>query len=241
MDINLTGKDLVLLEEIRQRYGLRDISLATRMAIRVLGEGNGNLIELRPLDKGDEVSAEMRALILERDEFSCQGCGYQSRDPELYLDLAVHHIIPRRFGGEQFIENLITLCHACHRRWDAAILNRKQAVNYIALLDVDMNEDWGLIEPPRRLGMAHSYKSTKIFEEDLPRLHMIAARTGETNAEVLHRLIEAEAEESVGIVHSPPDAHPMVTRLPTVLPSGAAHGPFSKEQQLGKKGKRTGK
>ncbi|ARU63911.1 hypothetical protein CBW65_13955 [Tumebacillus avium] len=43
-----------------------------------------------------------------RDDYACQIC-YND------LDLEVHHIVPRQFGGSHNEDNLITLCSSCHR------------------------------------------------------------------------------------------------------------------------------
>lgn len=46
--------------------------------------------------------------VRERDNFMCRICG---RD----VNLHVHHIIPRKRGGNHDINNLILLCSSCHR------------------------------------------------------------------------------------------------------------------------------
>ena len=50
--------------------------------------------------------------VLARDRFRCRapGCG-RTRF------LEVHHIVPRRRGGSNRSQNLVTLCGACHRLW----------------------------------------------------------------------------------------------------------------------------
>lgn len=49
----------------------------------------------------------VRDEILERDQYCCTQCG--SND-----NLDVHHLIPRRKGGKDVPENLLTLCEKCH-------------------------------------------------------------------------------------------------------------------------------
>lgn len=59
-----------------------------------------------------------------RDNHTCQVCGYQSLKPKL----PVHHIKPfREFGIENYklaneLSNLITLCSPCHAKADRGIL-----------------------------------------------------------------------------------------------------------------------
>jgi 5-methylcytosine-specific restriction endonuclease McrA len=56
------------------------------------------------------VPGSVRRAVLQRDRFRCRsaGCGGTSF-------LAVHHLVPRERGGENALENLITLCSGCHR------------------------------------------------------------------------------------------------------------------------------
>jgi 5-methylcytosine-specific restriction endonuclease McrA len=56
------------------------------------------------------VPERLRRAVLQRDRFRCRsaGCGGTSF-------LAVHHLVPRESGGGNTLENLITLCSACHR------------------------------------------------------------------------------------------------------------------------------
>jgi predicted HNH restriction endonuclease len=58
------------------------------------------------------MSLKLREQVLKRDNNTCQLCG----DSFLVgLGLHVHHIIPRRKGGADCLENLTTLCPTCHR------------------------------------------------------------------------------------------------------------------------------
>lgn len=47
-----------------------------------------------------------------RDNTTCQKCGQR------LIHLHTHHIVPLRLGGEDTVENLITLCAACHYEWE---------------------------------------------------------------------------------------------------------------------------
>jgi 5-methylcytosine-specific restriction endonuclease McrA len=51
---------------------------------------------------------QIRRQVLERDNRTCKKCGQKSH-------LHVHHIIPRRKGGLNTLDNLISLCHKCHK------------------------------------------------------------------------------------------------------------------------------
>ena len=56
----------------------------------------------------------------ERDKYSCTKCGYPAGFKRRSLQLHVHHNQPVAKGGTHEIENLITLCHMCHRKVDAS-------------------------------------------------------------------------------------------------------------------------
>lgn len=53
-----------------------------------------------------------RAMVLNRDNYTCQYCKGKHKDSKL----EVHHIIFRSQGGSDKEDNLITLCHTCHKR-----------------------------------------------------------------------------------------------------------------------------
>lgn len=52
-----------------------------------------------------------KAMVLNRDNYTCQCCKGKHKDNKL----EVHHIIFRSRGGSDEPENLITLCHTCHK------------------------------------------------------------------------------------------------------------------------------
>lgn len=52
-----------------------------------------------------------KAMVLNRDNYTCQYCHGKHKDSHL----EVHHIVFRSQGGSDESENLITLCHTCHK------------------------------------------------------------------------------------------------------------------------------
>ena len=52
---------------------------------------------------------QLQLAVLERDNFACQHC-------HRYTEAPPHHIIYRSQGGDDSMENLITLCMYCHRK-----------------------------------------------------------------------------------------------------------------------------
>jgi hypothetical protein len=59
-------------------------------------------------------SPKLRMKILKRDDYRCRVCGRRSAD-HVDVELHVHHIRPWANGGVTVEENLITLCHTCHK------------------------------------------------------------------------------------------------------------------------------
>jgi 5-methylcytosine-specific restriction endonuclease McrA len=67
---------------------------------------------------------EKRLEVLERDGHECRYCGMTNeehikRDDMFGVGLHVHHIIPTSEGGDHSLDNLVTVCAACHRREEA--------------------------------------------------------------------------------------------------------------------------
>jgi len=56
--------------------------------------------------------SKIRQKILERDNWTCQKCGQKMNK------LQVHHVIKTKEGRVDANDNLITLCHKCHKLLD---------------------------------------------------------------------------------------------------------------------------
>lgn len=69
----------------------------------------------RKIDKSTDVPREewreLRAAVLERDNFTCIRCEKKSKNGR---GLTAHHVLPRAQGGPNILSNLVTLCLACH-------------------------------------------------------------------------------------------------------------------------------
>lgn len=63
----------------------------------------------------------IKAMVLNRDNYTCQHCKGKHKDSKL----EVHHIIFRSQGGSDEEDNLITLCHTCHKRLHNGKINLK--------------------------------------------------------------------------------------------------------------------
>lgn len=69
-------------------------------------------VTMRDYPPNDEWQA-LREVVLERDDYRCQGCGNGVADA---AEHHVHHIVPLGAGGTNTLRNLITLCDECHGR-----------------------------------------------------------------------------------------------------------------------------
>jgi len=63
-------------------------------------------------DSERAVPAQVRKWVYGRDGDRCRKCGRP-------FELELHHLQPWSEGGTHDPHNLITLCHACHREWEA--------------------------------------------------------------------------------------------------------------------------
>lgn len=78
------------------------------------------MVYYRPSDKYPENWHKLRFYIFKRDNYTCQCCGRsQLKHPEC------HHVRPIWLGGSHHPNNLICVCHKCHRRLDEEIFRNK--------------------------------------------------------------------------------------------------------------------
>lgn len=81
-----------------------------------------------PARYGDDWEA-IRYLVYLRDKFTCQGCGIKG------ISMDIHHKIPFLISRDNSLNNLITLCRACHMRAEKQIQN-KMAVKNLWEIDI---------------------------------------------------------------------------------------------------------
>lgn len=60
-----------------------------------------------------------RQIVLARDNHHCRNCGWPMSILSRRREFHIHHITLLARGGDNSLENLITLCHVCHRNVDA--------------------------------------------------------------------------------------------------------------------------
>jgi len=88
---------------------------------------NGQAIDFRHIVFNETA----RNKILDRDKFKCRICNAE-------VNLHIHHIIPRQFGGSHEENNLITLCAKCHMHIETGDVEHavnKCSNNYKAIMN----------------------------------------------------------------------------------------------------------
>lgn len=69
------------------------------------------------LSKGPNYGfANTHAMVLNRDNYTCQCCKSKYDSDKNKIKLHVHHIVYRRNNGSDDAENLIVLCESCHKK-----------------------------------------------------------------------------------------------------------------------------
>ena len=60
----------------------------------------------------NKILENIKKEVLQRDNYTCQKCNFHNPEAD---ELEVHHINPSVFEGNDYKENLITLCSICHK------------------------------------------------------------------------------------------------------------------------------
>lgn len=91
---------------------------------------------------GEYVNLRMRTEVLERDNYTCQMCGYAAK--QKYADgemvrLEADHIIPLNDQGETTVDNLQTLCARCNagKKSKAAYSKPDDQISFVLRMDKD--------------------------------------------------------------------------------------------------------
>lgn len=118
-------------DETRQKLITQraDPEYRRRMSERMTGPNSPNWKggvkseSARRLDHADW--RRLRKVVYERDAWTCQECGARCLNTsdsrsKPKLKIQAHHILPRRYGGTDALENLVTLCMSCHHSRERA-------------------------------------------------------------------------------------------------------------------------
>lgn len=105
------------LRELRDEEGYAILSHNDRADLKP-GEYILESLKRRPaFARG--ISKETRALVLERNGYTCQMCGAAAGDPDPYhpsrtIRLTMGHVIDKSKGGDDSLSNLRALCSNCN-------------------------------------------------------------------------------------------------------------------------------
>lgn len=86
--------------------------------------------------KATAIPKAVKIAVYCRDGFRCVLCGSNQGEPNA-------HIVPRSHGGKGIEQNVVTLCHKCHRRYDQTTERRAlraQLEQYIKQFYPDWDE-----------------------------------------------------------------------------------------------------
>lgn len=75
-----------------------------------------DLNQLPPHDR--RIPDDVRGTVLDRDSYMCQHCGWDHAkwSPSNPRHLELHHVVHHAEGGQNSVDNLITLCTRCHQK-----------------------------------------------------------------------------------------------------------------------------
>jgi hypothetical protein len=110
----LAGGNALIENSIAEGYKPISDLLRPQVTVRLglLGFYSANKQPPSVFNKAPTPKHRMR--ILKRDDYRCRICGRRSTD-HVDVELHVHHIRPWSNFGVTADENLITLCHTCHK------------------------------------------------------------------------------------------------------------------------------
>jgi 5-methylcytosine-specific restriction endonuclease McrA len=83
------------------------------------------------------ISKETRAIVLERNGYTCQMCGAAAGDPDPFhegrtIRLTMGHIIDKSKGGTDDVNNLRAICNACNEGLQNAAPQKPALITLLA-------------------------------------------------------------------------------------------------------------
>lgn len=106
------GGHCIIEKSLADRY-FKSI-LAPSTTVKSYSDGFIDINALKQLQKNRAVEAKLRVRVFKRDKYKCKMCGRSPQD-RTDVEIHAHHIIPWGEGGVTDVDNLITLCHTCHK------------------------------------------------------------------------------------------------------------------------------
>lgn len=123
------------VRELRNEEGMNIVTHNDRSELK---PGEYLLVDTKPLPAFERgISKETRALVLDRNGFTCQMCGAAAGenhpfDQNRKTRLHIGHIIDKSMGGTDNASNLRAICSVCNEGASNLTLNRPQAIKLLA-------------------------------------------------------------------------------------------------------------
>ncbi|MBL8145075.1 MAG: HNH endonuclease [Anaerolineae bacterium] len=132
------------LRELRDEEGYAILSHNDRADLKP-GEYILESLKRRPAF-AREISKETRALVLERNGYTCQMCGAAAGDPDPYhpsrtIRLTMGHVIDKSKGGDDTPSNLRALCSNCNEGLQNIAPPKPDQIHLLAQLRKAPRED----------------------------------------------------------------------------------------------------
>lgn len=123
------------VRELRNEEGLNILTHNDRSELK---PGEYILTDTKPVPAFERsISKELRALVLDRNGYTCQMCGAAAGEPHPYdqnrkTRLHIGHIIDKSMGGKDEPGNLRAVCSVCNEGASNLTLNRPEAIKLMA-------------------------------------------------------------------------------------------------------------
>ncbi|TWJ02575.1 HNH endonuclease [Mucilaginibacter frigoritolerans] len=123
------------VRELRNEEGMNIVTHNDRSTLK---PGEYMLLDLKPVPSFERgISKETRALVLDRNGFTCQMCGAAAGEPNPYdanrkTRLHIGHIIDKSMGGTDEPGNLRAICSVCNEGASNLTLDRPKAIKLLA-------------------------------------------------------------------------------------------------------------
>ena len=110
--VNILGGNCLMVKELYNKY-LKEL-LEPMRSVETYDKGLVPLSRIGQESFHRAPNPKPRMHILKRDNYRCKICGASPKNNE-HVELQIHHIMPFSKGGLTDDNNLITLCHTCHK------------------------------------------------------------------------------------------------------------------------------
>jgi hypothetical protein len=125
---------------VRELKGEEGMNIVTHKDRDDLKPGQYILLDLKTLPAFERnVSKETRAIVLDRNGFTCQMCGLAAGEPNPFNNgkktvLTIGHIVDKSMGGSDDIINLRAICSVCNEGASNITQNRPDSIKLLSLI-----------------------------------------------------------------------------------------------------------